>query len=222
MQQPRPVELLGARAHDVGNVGAVVPLALHHERLRPDHLLGRDQADGHVEDPLLHAVLKPQVVDEGHPVTGAEDQVDHLVAAPGLAQPVREAQIGVAAGGAQGLEGRLHVAGMDEQIEVLGVPADARVTLERIGAANQERHAPGLEPGHHIAIERARDGIEHAGSGTHRAAPAGTGVSVDTGISSNRNGGRSGNSRFNTGRATLYTGTPVVVRPSGAPPCEWP
>ena len=39
--QPVPVQQAAAVTEQVGDVGAVVALALHDQRLRPDHLLGR-------------------------------------------------------------------------------------------------------------------------------------------------------------------------------------
>src|SRR5262249_47457856 len=97
----------------------------------------------------------------------------------------------------------LDVAGVDEQIEVLGVPRDTRVALERVGATDEERDAPRFEPGHHVAVEVARDGIDHRGLQGHRLVSAGASASLVTGISSRRNPGPSGNSRFSTGSATL-------------------
>src|SRR5439155_1172805 len=38
LAQSVPVERPGAGVQEVGDIGAVVSLALHHERLRPDHL----------------------------------------------------------------------------------------------------------------------------------------------------------------------------------------
>ena len=56
-QQPRPVDLLLTRADEVQHVGAVEALALHQERLRPDHLFDRHQAHREAQRFVAHALV---------------------------------------------------------------------------------------------------------------------------------------------------------------------
>ena len=152
-QQPVPVEVLGPRPQEVGHVAAVEALALLDERLRPDHLLGRAEPRRDAEHLLVHRVLEPEVVHPGDPVARAEDHVDEVVSAVALAQPVGEGPLDRAAHPLQLLQGAVEVPGMDEDVEILGVPDDSGVAGERVGAADQERHPRLLQLGHRPAIE---------------------------------------------------------------------
>ena len=97
-QQAAPVQLAPARQDQVGDVRAVVALALHDEGLGPDHLLGRAEPDRDAEDFARRGVREPQVVHGGHAVARAEDEVDEAVPRIRLAQPVRERELGREAG----------------------------------------------------------------------------------------------------------------------------
>ena len=96
-QQARPVDLLLAGADQVQDVGAVEALALHQERLRPDHFLDRHQPHRKAERLVPHRIRKPLVVHFGHAVAAGENQVDEelaLAAAVRLAEPVRKRELG--------------------------------------------------------------------------------------------------------------------------------
>ena len=86
-----------AARQQVGDVAAVEALALHDERLRPDHLLGRAEPDRHPEHLVLDRVLEPAVVHPRDAVARAEDHVDEVLAVAGLAQPVGEGALGAVA-----------------------------------------------------------------------------------------------------------------------------
>ena len=87
------------------------------------------------------ACVEPAVVDLGDAVAGAEDEVDEVLAAARLAQPVREGQLGAVAGGLeQRSRARSRSSRPEEEVEVLGVAGDAGVALRGEGAADQERH----------------------------------------------------------------------------------
>src|SRR5687768_13960636 len=195
--QARPVDALGRRAQDVRDVTAVEPLALHDERLGPDHLLGRDQTYGMVEHGGLDAVAEPVVVDRGHPVARAEDHVDEVVAAARLAEPVGERQLRLAAGGGEDVEHPLDVARMHEDVEVLRVPRDARVALERVGAAHEKRHLGGVEGGHGPSVKVTGLGREMLAHGT--VAPAPTPLWTPTGAAAASLVGAAGTSMIRNG-----------------------
>jgi hypothetical protein len=98
-------------------------------------------------------VLEPEIVHPGDPVARAEDDVDEVVPAVALAQPVREGPRDRAAHPLQLLQGAVEIPGMDEDVEILGVPDDPRVAGERVGATDQEGHSRLLQTGHHPPIE---------------------------------------------------------------------
>jgi hypothetical protein len=98
-------------------------------------------------------VLEPEVVDFGHAVARAEDQVDESVIVVGLAEPVREVALDLVAGRGQRLQRPLEVAHVDEQVEVLGMADDPGVAGEGVGAADQERDSVLLELPHGPAVE---------------------------------------------------------------------
>src|SRR3954469_6361266 len=101
LHQPRPIDILGAGAEDVHDVGAVVALALHHERLLPDQLLDGRDLHRYAEDLGFHGVLEPCVVDTCESVARAENEIDVIAALPGLGEPVREGDLRPVAGEGQ-------------------------------------------------------------------------------------------------------------------------
>src|SRR5262249_23224052 len=133
----------------------------------------------------------------------AEDQVDHVVATGGLGQPVWKRHLRRAAARRQQHERALDVARVNEDVEVLGVPADAGIPLEGVGAADEERDAAALQLVHDAAIEGAGDGIERSLGDTHAVDAAGSTASWGTGISSNLNGGRPPITARSSGSDTL-------------------
>src|SRR6267378_1379294 len=231
--QPRPVDALGGGSQDMRDVAAVEALALHDEGLRPDHLLGGDEPHGPAEHLFPDAVTEPLVVDGGHAVAGAEDDVDEVVAAPRLAEPVRKRQLRLAPRRGQRRQHALDVARVHEDVEVLRVARDPRVALEGVGATDEELEAGLVQQAHRAQVEVASGGRQ-LGVGHGMVAPmpvpAWTGGGADGGpplvrstwTSMTRNGGSFGKRRRRSGSATLYTGTPELVRPSGEPRCAWP
>src|SRR6185436_7898398 len=120
----------------------------------------------------------------------------------GLGQPVRERGVGLTAVEGEYLERGVHVAGVDEEVEVLGVAPDAGVALERVGPADQERDVMSLQLVHDPPIEIARHGIEAGTRRAHEPATAGTAASAVTGISNTRKVGRSEKAARRTGSET--------------------
>src|SRR4029077_9407401 len=95
--RPEPAEAIDQAApvhgssHDpdqMGDVGAVVPLALHDEGLRPEHLLRRDQPYLVPQHLGRRGVLEPRIVDGRQSVPRSEDDVHEVAAGFDLAQPV--------------------------------------------------------------------------------------------------------------------------------------
>src|SRR5258708_25650366 len=101
---------------------------------------------------------EPLVVDGGHAVAGAEDDVDEVVAAPRLAEPVRKRQLRLVPRRGQRRQHPLDVARVDEDVEVLRVARDPRVALEGAGAPDQELDAGLVQQAHRAQVEIASGG----------------------------------------------------------------
>jgi hypothetical protein len=137
----------------VGDVDAVKTLAPLDQGFGPQHLLDRRELDGPVEDARGGGVLEPFFVDAGQAVAGAVDDVDEVLAAVRLAEPVREGHVGRVARIGRRTKGGLEVVGADKDVEVLGVTLYAGVAGERIGAADQDVRARTLERIQGAAVE---------------------------------------------------------------------
>src|SRR5207248_682406 len=130
-----------------------------------------------------------------------------------LAEPVRERQLRLAARRRQRLEHAVDVARMDEDVEVLRVARDARVALERVGAADKELDAGLVQQAHGAQVELAGGRRQHVVHGMVAPIPAPecTGMGADGGpplarstwTSITRKGGSFGKRRRKSGRATL-------------------
>jgi hypothetical protein len=121
----------------VRDIGAVEALALLDEGLRPDHFFNWAEAHGNVEDGVSGSVAEPFVVDHGDAVARAVDDVDEVLAAVGLAQPVGEWDFCGVSRFSKRLECSCEVAWSDEDVQVLGVTLDTCVAPERVRPANK-------------------------------------------------------------------------------------
>jgi hypothetical protein len=137
----------------VGDVGAVKTLALLDQGFGPQHLLDRRELDGPVEDARGGGVLEPFFVDARQAVAGAVDDVDEVLAAVRLAEPVREGHVGRVARIGQRAKGGLEIVGADKDVNVLGVTLYAGVAGEGVGAADQDVQARTLERIQGAAVE---------------------------------------------------------------------
>src|SRR6266536_67786 len=153
-----PVHLVAAGADEVRHVVAVEALPLAHERLRPDHLLGRREQHGAPHDLCRPRVLEPGIVHRAEAVAGREDEVAEPLAAVALPDPDRVQELGPEPRALEGPECRLEVAPAQEDVEVLRVPEDPRVLEERVGARDDVRDRSRVE-----RPERVRPRVELAG-----------------------------------------------------------
>src|SRR5581483_1398864 len=204
------------------DIGAVVALALHHVGFRPDSLLHRAQLYSVAEYLRVYAVAKPFVVHACRAVAGAEDQIGEIFSAVGFAEPMGEGQLRVTAHDREGVKRPLAVVGANEDIEIFRVAPDAGVAFERISAADQKRHrALGQRrqnPDVELFPRLLRTLVTIAVHGrTSRLIPLPWSARTAAGISIRRKTGLSGKFCLSTLIATLYTGTPLCVRPSGVP-----
>ena len=225
-QQPIPVERRPELADEVHHVGAVEALALLHKALRPNHLLRGTQLHGDVEEPGVDRVREPEIVDARDAVAGAEDDVDEMMAAVDLPQPMRERQLGAIPERVEDSEHLTAVFRPHEDVEVLGVALNFCVFGEREGAADEIRHARFVEPLQGPGVKRLGRLVDDArGTRVHAVAraysrrpsgpttancgtsvarrPVGAGAGSSTVTSKTRNGGRSANVRVRSGIETL-------------------
>src|SRR5215470_6113130 len=117
--EPLPVHQARTMAEQVCDIGAVVSLAFHDERLGPDHLFCRHQLDGDAQDSLVHGMRKPLVVDFCQPIAGVIDHIDELLAVMGLGEPVMERDLRSESAASQYLEHATQIARSGENVEVL-------------------------------------------------------------------------------------------------------
>jgi hypothetical protein len=142
------------------DIGAVEALALHDERLRPDHFLRGTQLHRDPEDLVGNGVREPFVVDGGDPVAGAVDDVDEIATRERLAEPVGKRHLRPKARSRQDVKRFFQVPLSHEKVEVLRVAADAGVARRRVRPAHEEPNPRGLECKKGAAVEVLCLGIE--------------------------------------------------------------
>jgi len=86
----------------VRNIGAVEPLTLLDEGLRPDHLFRGAESHWQIEDLVGGRMREPLVIDSGDAIARAIDHIDEILAAVRFAEPVWERYLGLIAGLVQG------------------------------------------------------------------------------------------------------------------------
>ena len=84
----------------------------------------------------------PLLVDEGHAVPHPVNQVHELVADERLRQPVQILEAHDEPGVVQRARGRNDGRRLDEQIEILRLPVDAGVLVDRVGARRPRKARP--------------------------------------------------------------------------------
>lgn len=117
----------------------------------------------------------------------------------------------------QGPEQPFAVARAHEQIEVFGLPDDAGVALEGEGAADEGRHTGLAQDRQRVAVHGMR-GILSGADRFHFPPPCASSLPPHRGGQIEQpDGPPAGHDCRSSGNATLYTGTPPLVRPSSAP-----
>src|SRR5260370_5802026 len=158
--------------------------------------------------------MEPLVFDSGHAVAGAEDDVDEVVAAPRLAEPVRKRQLRLAPRRGQRRQHPIDIARVHEDVEVLRVARDPRVALEGVSPTDEELEARLIQQAHRAQVEGAsfaRSLVVAHGMVAPMPAPAWTGGGPEGGpplvghtwTSMMRNGGAVGERRRRSGSAAL-------------------
>ena len=132
-----------ALAQDVRDVAAVEPFAFHHERLRPDHLLGGGQVHGHFEDTDGTPCASQSSSTSTRPLPPAKIRSTKWPFSKRFSKPVREHQFAAHALRGERLDHARPVGAPHEQIQIFRVADQPGVVLEGVGAADEVRN-PGL------------------------------------------------------------------------------
>ena len=98
-------------------------------------------------------MLEPLVVDSGDAIARAIDHVDEVLAAMGLAEPMRKRYLGAIAGFFQGTQRAREIGCFDEHVKILGVARDACISSEGVGAADQDVELRVLEHAQRVAVK---------------------------------------------------------------------
>jgi hypothetical protein len=93
-------------------------------------------------------------------IARAEDDVDDSVAGVCLAQPVREGHFRAIARSRQQVQDGATLSRPDEQIEVLGIPRDASVTVQRERPTDEERNMVFQQEVKHVPVEYKRRSVD--------------------------------------------------------------
>ena len=93
------------------------------------------------EDLRLALLLEPEVVDRRDAGGGVEDHVEEIVALAHLGDPALVLDLGLVAALLEEVQDARIVAGLAEDVDVLGRAPHARIGVQRIGARDQERQA---------------------------------------------------------------------------------
>jgi hypothetical protein len=133
-EQLAPVDLVVAFEDDVGDVGAVVAMMILDEDLGPDELRRRDQAHRSAEQLGLGGMGEPFVGDRRGDGRHVEDDVDEQFSARDPRQPALVHHLDVVVVLLEIIEHLQRVAGLGEDVDILGRPVDAGVAGERVGA----------------------------------------------------------------------------------------
>src|SRR6185437_11402281 len=111
----------------------------HNEGFAPDQLFRRTEMGFQAEHLSRVRMLEPLVVDGANAIAGAKNNVDEIVAAENLGEPVRKRHFGGKTALAEKFEHRGDVPRTDEQVQVFGNPERSGVLLERVRPADQIR-----------------------------------------------------------------------------------
>ncbi len=133
------------------HVGAIEAFAEVHKQFGGDQLLGRQYASGHAEHFGGRAAINPRLVDGDDGVAHAGNEIDEVAVAMRLGQPDWVAYLGFETLFIQVLKCPRHCIGGQKEIEVLGVPPDAGMLLQRERARHHVRHVGAIHVPKHVA-----------------------------------------------------------------------
>ncbi len=147
-QEMGPVQVVSRADEEVEDVGSIVTLAAAHEGFGPDYLF-----HGRYDYPTAQHLARtspvyPVMVHGSHPVAHAEDHVHLALVEESLGEPLNVLYTGGEPFIPQGRQGFVHVMGDHVYVQVLDLPADARMEIEGEGAPHRigyARFVQGLE-----------------------------------------------------------------------------
>ena len=115
--------------------------------------VGPTMRTGRAEHLDLPRVLEPRVADRHGAVRRGEDDVEEMLALEDLAKPALVLDLDGVAEMLEMAEDARVVAGLAEDVEILGRAGDARIGADRIGAGEQERQAKAGQLAQRLGIE---------------------------------------------------------------------
>src|SRR5215207_8516136 len=148
-----PVEVPAHGEYDVEHVVHVAAVLRNHEYLREDHLLGRDDECLSAEDGNLLRVREPGLFYGAGAVVGSVNDVHEELPPPRLGDPEEVLDLRLEACFLQRLEDPRHDLFGYEHVEVLGVAPDARVGVQRQGAAEHVTDAGAVQGVEGFAVD---------------------------------------------------------------------
>ena len=87
IEHPRPIQTSPVRADEVGDIRTIITFTLHHKGFRPDGFFHRAELNRQAEDLGVDGVCKPNVIDFGYTVAGAENNIDEVFPRVSLGEP---------------------------------------------------------------------------------------------------------------------------------------
>jgi hypothetical protein len=138
-EQAWPVQPLPTGAQQVQHVCAVIAFAFHNGTLGPEHFFRRAELHRQAQHVSRHSMRKPCRIDCSNATARTEDDVNAILVAKSLAQPMREGQIGTIPSRMEHLQGAHAGVGMHKEIKILCMASNTGIALESIRPANQKR-----------------------------------------------------------------------------------
>src|SRR4051794_31676 len=136
-KQMFPIDFVGAAFNQMSYISAVVSLAFHDERFHPNDLFGSAEFHFLAQQLAIACSIKPGLIYATQTVSGSENQIDHVVAAFRLGQPMWERLFAFITARLKYRERPIQIARLKKQIEIFGVARNAGVHTESVGTAHK-------------------------------------------------------------------------------------
>ena len=152
-EQPAPIDCVVALQDHVGDVRHIVAVMILDEDLRPNELRRWNELDGRAKQLRFRRIDEPFIGDVGGDGRHVGNDVDEQVAARDAIEPAFIDDLHVEPALLAKMEHFQRVAGLGENVHILGRAVDAGVARQRISARDQERDARFRHQLEHFGIE---------------------------------------------------------------------
>src|ERR1700749_2897880 len=136
--QPVPVQVIGARTQQMGDISSVITFSFHDVGLLPDHFFGWNDFELQTEDRGLASMLEPDIIYTPESVPRAENDVNIHKSGLNFRQPVSKGVVSLITGFFPYRQCWLDLLGPNEEVKIFGVPVNLCVLSQRIRASNQK------------------------------------------------------------------------------------